>query len=102
MVVTIDPLQGLNSHAEKASGLPLIDPALHEPCGTCMPQNVRGYPVYARSPARGGEALFHITNPTSIPVDDETKLRPTMRGSPKMWKKSRWNRNVRPSLIGPP
>jgi hypothetical protein len=45
VMVTVNPIEHFNAHAQKSGGFPFVDASLHEPSRGCVTQSVRPDPA---------------------------------------------------------
>lgn len=78
MVMAVHTLKCIHRHGEKASGLPLWNARLHEPCRARVPEGMRGNARTAEAcPCHGSpEALFYAPDGLAVLIHYGAERRP--------------------------
>lgn len=95
--MAVHTLKCIHRHGEKASGLPLWNARLHEPCRARVPEGMRGNARTAEAcPCHGSpEALFYAPDGLAVLIHYGAERRPPTSSVSEMRQQSRRNLRVR-------
>src|SRR5579862_2546200 len=101
MMMAINAVEHLNTHAEKSRCFPFVDAGLHEPRRRGVPQRVRSYPALESCQLnRAVECRLYRFDGFSAPLHKVRTRDAFLPPSTQMCEKSRRDRNRRLPLVG--